>query len=636
MKNFLRSVAGKTVLFVLVIIMLVTAAASAFSVALLAVYGFYDEKTDIESAKRRMEKEYFISYVQSDAYSAAFSVIRDGEEPYTPDSLDYAFYDETGKQLSTNYDAAVSANDDIWSYRVYIWKNETFFRTSFYNDPNEVGEKYIFCANPANLREGYFGVDRYSRTANLISLGYSLRYVVVALLAVSIPALLAAFITLMCVSGRRPNTEEIVPGALNRVPFDVLFLVCVSPVFAVFVVISSSFNKYTSLGFSAVFTALSLCTVLGLAMSFAVRIKEKTLIKNTVVYRIVRLLGRFFRAVGRFFSSVPLVPKTAVGALALTVAEFAFMLRFIYDPKYLIIIWVAEKLILIPLVIYSAVNLRKLQKAGKAVAEGNLEYKTDTRSLFGDFKRFGEDMNRISDGMSAEVEKRTHSDRMKTELITNVSHDLKTPLTSLVNYSDLICAEKCDNEKISEYAEVIHRQSLRLKRLIDDLVEASKAQSGVLDVCLAPCDVSTFVNQVSGEYGDRLASAELEPVIRLPSEPVYIFADPRRLLRVFDNLLTNICKYAKHGTRVYLDVAQDGNTARITFRNVSERALDIDGEELAERFVRADASRNTEGNGLGLSIAKSLVELQNGKMKITVDGDLFKVTLTFPLSKPVE
>lgn len=458
MKNFLRSVTGKTVLFVLVIIMFVTAAVSAFSVALLAVYGFYDEKTDVESAKSRMEKEYFISYVQSDAYSAAFSVIRDGEEPYTPDSLDYAFYDETGKQLSTNYDAAVSANDDIWSYRVYIWKNETFFRTSFYNDPNEVGEKYIFCANPANLREGYFGVDRYSRTANLISLGYSLRYVVVALLAVSIPALLAAFITLMCVSGRRPNTEEIVPGALNR----------------------------------------------------------------------------------------------------------------------------------------------------------------------------------ISDGMSAEVEKRTHSDRMKTELITNVSHDLKTPLTSLVNYSDLICAEKCDNEKISEYAEVIHRQSLRLKRLIDDLVEASKAQSGALDVCLAPCDVSTFVNQVSGEYGDRLASAELEPVIRLPSEPVYIFADPRRLLRVFDNLLTNICKYAKHGTRVYLDVAQDGNTARITFRNVSERALDIDGEELAERFVRADASRNTEGNGLGLSIAKSLVELQNGKMKITVDGDLFKVTLTFPLSKPVE
>lgn len=131
MKNFLRSVAGKTVLFVLVIIMFVTAAVSAFSVALLAVYGFYDEKTDIESAKRRMEKEYFISYVQSDAYSAAFSVIRDGEEPYTPDSLDYAFYDETGKQLSTNYDAAVSANDDIWSYRVYIWKNETFFRTLF-------------------------------------------------------------------------------------------------------------------------------------------------------------------------------------------------------------------------------------------------------------------------------------------------------------------------------------------------------------------------------------------------------------------------------------------------------------------------------------------------------------------------
>ena len=172
---------------------------------------------------------------------------------------------------------------------------------------------------------------------------------------------------------------------------------------------------------------------------------------------------------------------------------------------------------------------------------------------------------------------------------------------------------------------------MRLKRLIDDLVEASKLQSGNLEVCLAPCDLSTFLNQISGEYGDRLSEAGLETVVKLPDVPLYVSADSRRMLRVFDNLMTNICKYAKRGTRVYLSLERDGNFAAVTLKNISEHALDIGGEELSERFVRGDASRSAEGNGLGLSIAKSLVELQGGEMNIVVDGDLFKVILRFPL-----
>lgn len=219
MKNFLRSVAGKTVLFVLVAIMFAAAAVSAASVVFLTLNGFYDEKTDVESAGDRMRGDYFSRYVQQDAYSAAFAVLTAGEEPYTPDSLQYSLYDETGNLISTNHDASVPETGDFWDYRVYIWKNETFLRVSFYDDPTEIGEKYVFCASPSDLREGYFGVDRYSRTANLISLGYSVRYIMIAVLAVSASLLLAAFVTLMCFGQtpeyRRDRSRSLEPRSVR-------------------------------------------------------------------------------------------------------------------------------------------------------------------------------------------------------------------------------------------------------------------------------------------------------------------------------------------------------------------------------------------------------------------------------------
>ena len=203
----------------------------------------------------------------------------------------------------------------------------------------------------------------------------------------------------------------------------------------------------------------------------------------------------------------------------------------------------------------------------------------------------------------------------------------------IINYSDLIGKEPCDNEKITEYAEVLHRQSERLKRLIEDLVEASKASTGNLEVLLAPCEVGVLLNQATGEYEQRLQQCQLELVTKQPEMPVKIMADGRRLWRVFDNLLNNICKYSQPGTRVYITVeAVDGN-AVIAFKNTSRDALNISSEELMERFVRGDAARKSEGNGLGLSIAKSLTDLQNGTMALTVDGDLFKAVLTFPIIK---
>jgi signal transduction histidine kinase len=267
-------------------------------------------------------------------------------------------------------------------------------------------------------------------------------------------------------------------------------------------------------------------------------------------------------------------------------------------------------------------------KASEKMADGDLSYKVDTSKMFFDFRKHGENLNKISEGMSKAVDERIKSEHFKTELITNVSHDIKTPLTSIINYVDLLGKEELNNEKATEYLEVLERQSSKLKKLIEDLVEASKASSGNLSVNNEKLEAGVFITQTVGEFEEKLSAAGLELIINKPEEPVYILADGRHLWRVMDNLMNNICKYAQPMSRVYVNLEAD-TKVHITFRNISKYPLNLSGEELMERFVRGDKSRNTEGHGLGLSITQSLIKLMNGEMDITVDGDLFKVILTF-------
>lgn len=221
------------------------------------------------------------------------------------------------------------------------------------------------------------------------------------------------------------------------------------------------------------------------------------------------------------------------------------------------------------------------------------------------------------------------SERFRTELITNVSHDIKTPLTSIINYVDLLEKEELENPAAREYLEVLARQSGRLKKLIEDLMEASKASTGNLAVNLERLEAGVFLVQTVGEFEEKTKAAELELIVAKPETPVYIMADGRHFWRVIDNLMNNICKYAQPGTRVYINLEAEEGEVRVTFRNTSRYALNISSEELLERFGRGDSSRNTEGSGLGLSIAQSLMELMQARMELYVDGDLFKVVLRF-------
>ena len=364
---------------------------------------------------------------------------------------------------------------------------------------------------------------------------------------------------------------------------------------------------------------------------FAAQCKAGTVLRGSLIGRLLRLLWRIIRAVGRGLyrtaAGLPLIWKTALVTVGLFFLEMLLVLAGYGSVDG---IFMVMKLVEFIAILYIALNLRILQKGGEKLAEGDLSQSIDTRPLIGDFKRYGQRMNDLRTGMERAVQEQTKAERMKTELITNVSHDIKTPLTSIINYVDLLQKVDVQPETAREYIAVLDRQSRRLKKLTEDLVEASKASSGALPVELQPTDVAVLFDQIVGEYQERLADCRLTLVARPPETPVSVWADGKLLSRVMDNLVSNICKYALEDTRVYVVAARDDETVTISFKNVSRAELNISPDELMERFVRGDASRHTEGSGLGLSIAGSLVRLMNGTFALSIDGDLFRADVTLP------
>ena len=280
-------------------------------------------------------------------------------------------------------------------------------------------------------------------------------------------------------------------------------------------------------------------------------------------------------------------------------------------------------------ILYGSNCFGRLLEGAKRMRSGDLESKVDDKYLVGCFREFAGELNGLADVAMVAAQNQLKSERMKTELITNVSHDIKTPLTSIINYVDLLEKPHTEEEQ-KAYVEVLSRQSQRLKKLIDDLMEMSKASTGNIQVEIAEIDAVETVTQALGEFSDKLTAAGLTPVFHQSEENIMLLADGRLLWRAMSNVLSNAVKYALPGTRLYVDVSATQDKAIISFKNISGAQLNISAEELMERFVRGDCSRNTEGSGLGLNIAKSLMELQKGQLQLLVDGDLFKVTLVFP------
>ena len=350
--------------------------------------------------------------------------------------------------------------------------------------------------------------------------------------------------------------------------------------------------------------------------------------------RILHPFGRFFRWMGgglrEAVYKLPLFWQAGLLFAGFGFLELLCFLGVWNRGAWMGFFWLLLKAVELIFFIRLVLQLLHLQEGGQKLTQGDLNYQLPLDKLHGPFRTHGEALNNVRQGIQHAVEEQMKSERMKTELLTNVSHDIKTPLTAIVSYVDLLKQEPMPNEKAKEYLDVLDRQSARLKKLTEDLVEASKATTGNLTVDLQTTDVNVFLGQTAGEYEERLTAKQLTLCLTPAEGTPVISADGRLLWRVFENLFSNIQKYAQPGTRVYLTCQDTETQVTITFRNISAEPLNISADELMERFVRGDASRNTEGSGLGLSIARSLTQLQHGTFALAVDGDLFKAILTFP------
>ncbi len=475
------------------------------------------------------------------------------------------------------------------------------------------------------------GSDLYQQAVKLSDLMDRYKYVMIIADVLSVILWLGTIFMWLSMCGHKKNKEGICHGKLFKIPLDVL--TCVMGI-AAFILMGITVNigsidalsTGAVIGETVLYTAGYLMALLWIR-ELAIRIKLGKWWQNTWIYVFLRWFIKKVRSLQEIFrENTAMMIKAAVIMGGILFFEFWTIVTVDVISSE-VCFWFIEKIVICTLIIKVLAQLNELQRAGQQLSEGDFQMKVDTSKMYWECKKHGEYLNSISDGMSTAVEKRMQSERLKTALITNVSHDIKTPLTSIISYVDLLEKEELDNEKSKEYIEVLTRQTARLKKLIDDLMEASKASTGNVEVDMCSIELGVFLMQTIGEFEEKFQKSNLELILHKPEHGVRVQADGRHLWRVTDNLLNNICKYAQPGTRVYVELKED--PASIVFKNISKYQLDIPGEEFIERFTRGDSSRHTEGSGLGLSIAQSLMEVMGGELVVAVDGDLFKATVAF-------
>lgn len=627
-----ESISFKIAAIIFSYVMAVILVISTILIGVMGYYKFYFSNTDV------LKEEILTDMAQNEAYHIS-SLLDKGtnlEKYYKDKNVYYRVSFNNDNKVETNYGGQsyiASANADYYNYEEYLISDK--YGEEIYGTlETKAADIEVFIAEDMHKN------DLFSVAASVIDLGYKLRFVMVFIDLGAIAIFIFLLCYLCCAAGHTSG-GEIKCNYLDKLPFDILTAIVVFlAILSIVLVDNLAYDMTSAILLVAFIGSIDYFIALGYLLTIATRIKTGTLIKNCVIYYILRFIGRyikrFFSWVKFVFSNASLLQKAWIIVLAVILGGLVFTVAMVnmlypYTPDFFVAIMFIVMAVIILAILYFAVIMQKIKLGGERIAKGDLQHKIDTKYMFGDFKFFAESLNNINDGLQNAVNEKMKSERFKTELITNVSHDIKTPLTSIINYVDLIKKEHFENETVNQYIDVLDRQSGRLKKLVEDLVEASKASTGNLSVNLEKCDIGVLLSQTLGEFEERLMKAKVQPVLNMQDSKIQIMADGRHLWRIFENLMSNICKYSLEGTRAYIDIKAQNKKAIITFRNISKYQLNISSDELMERFVRGDSSRNTEGSGLGLSITKSLAELQKGEMALSVDGDLFKVELRFDL-----
>ncbi|MGY5267848.1 histidine kinase dimerization/phospho-acceptor domain-containing protein [Paraclostridium bifermentans] len=427
------------------------------------------------------------------------------------------------------------------------------------------------------------------------------------------------------------NKEGLILKLYAKIPLEIYTFIFIT---SVFLSVSQSLWIWWSTIFKFIFLSFTFIWI-----SYFINLDDKSeLIKNSITYRFGKFFINVITNTINYGKKIPLIKRLILlDLLILMCTTFILMffnIQFYSSISFRVVVFILTLLSSV-LFIVTGYTINRLAyideiiEGTEKIKNGDINHKIKLRDN-NSLTILAENINNLSDGLENAIEETLKSERMKTELITNVSHDLKTPLTSIINYVDLIKKEEnVQPEHLNDYINILDNKSKRLKNLIEDLFEASKASSGNIDLNIEKLDLNQLLRQSIGENEEKLIESNLSLKLNIPKEPVYINCDGRRMYRVFENLLVNISKYSHENTRVYVDMVVNENQVFVSMKNISAYELNFEASEILERFKRGDLARNTEGSGLGLAIARDLVQLQGGKLGVQIDGDLFKVELSF-------
>lgn len=558
--------------------------------------------------------------------------------------INYIIVDKKTENLYTNIKSSDYKKEiQEMKNKKNFWDYEGGKITTNIDSINQDNAKYILASYSKNYLEGMKIYSSFNEEEYVYSNSYYIQHVVCEifkdhtniptyLIPLSSILLVAMIIYLIWAIGHEKDKKEIQLGGIDKVPYEILLTIIF---FALGIFISIGIASVEIRIPQKMLIPLIVLSYLGSYASLAVgisttikRLKAKSFWHSFLIYKIYYWLKektkKFFKVVSDKNSSKKKITIFYWGFIIVSGLIFlatasgigVLLLLVFWTWIYILILKYIEK-------------VDKINKALKEIYEGNPNVYLEKEELTGVLKQMAEYINDIAGGFTNAIEQSLKSERLKTELITNVSHDIKTPLTSIINYVDLLKQENIEDEKIKQYIDILNQKSLRLKKLIEDLVEASKVSSGNVKLNIEVIDLKELLAQTLGEFEDRFETKKLKIDIEMPNEEVKIKADNRYMYRVIENLFSNITKYSIDNSRVYISLTKQNDRIKLEIKNISKDKLNITPDELMQRFVRGDKSRYTEGSGLGLSIAKSLTEMQGGKFDINIDGDLFKVIIEY-------
>lgn len=558
--------------------------------------------------------------------------------------INYIIIDEKTENLYTN----IKSSDYIkeiqeMKNKKNFWNYEGGKITTNIDSINQDNAKYIIASYSQNYLEGVKVYSSFDEEAYGYSNSYYIQNTVyemfknnqnspVYLIPITSVLLLAMIVYLVWAIGHEKGKDEIQLSGIDKVPYEILITIIF---FALGIFVSLGVASVETIIPQKMLIPLIIISYLGSYGSLAVgtattikRLKAKSFWRSFLMYKIYEWakgkVKKIFKVVSDKNSSKRKITIFYWGFIIVSGLIFLATASGV-GVLLLLVFWVLVYILMLKYI----EKVDKINQALKEIYEGNPNVHLEKEELTGVLKQMAEYINDIAGGFTNAIEQSLKSERLKTELITNVSHDIKTPLTSIINYVDLLKQEDIKDEKIKQYIDILNQKSLRLKKLIEDLVEASKVSSGNVKLNIEVIDLKELLAQTIGEFEDRFESKNLKIDIEIPNEEVKIKADNRYMYRVIENLFSNITKYSIDNSRVYISLTKQNDKIKLEIKNISKDKLNISPDELMQRFVRGDKSRYTEGSGLGLSIAKSLTEMQGGKFDINIDGDLFKVIIEY-------